>query len=237
MEALQILFEDRDILVAVKPVGVESESAKGLEPDMVNMIKKHLSNGNGEPYVGVVHRLDKPVSGIMVFAKNKESAAALSRQLREGTMKKKYRAIVCGQPKEKNGKFSDLLLQDNKTNVTAVVKKGTEGGKLAELNYTLLRKKFLEGEQIAEVEIELLTGRHHQIRVQFASHGLPLMGDRKYNPAYTRKDEKGRELPPAGLCGTEMGKQLCLTAVSLAFVHPKSRKALHYEIKPSFTEL
>lgn len=226
MTELEILFEDRDILVAVKPEGVESEAARGLAPDMVNRIRNHLSVSGKEPYVAVIQRLDKPVTGIMVFAKNKESAAALSRELREGGMKKKYRAILCGQPKEKQGSFSDWLVHETKGNVTRCGRKGEPGAKEARLNYRLLRKKFTEGEQISEVEIELLTGRHHQIRVQFASRGLPLFGDRKYNPAY-------RETAPRGLCGsTELGARLCLCACSLEFTHPRSRKRLHFAIEP-----
>ena len=129
MTELEILFEDRDILVAVKPEGVESEAARGLAPDMVNRIRNHLSVSGKEPYVAVIQRLDKPVTGIMVFAKNKESAAALSRELREGGMKKKYRAILCGQPKEKQGSFSDWLVHETKGNVTRCGRKGEPGAK------------------------------------------------------------------------------------------------------------
>ena len=240
MEELKILFEDREILVAVKPEGVDSEAAGGFGRDMVNMIRNHLAQsgagaqssrpGSGQPpYVGVIRRLDKPVSGIMVFAKTKEAAAALSKELREGKMTKTYRAILCGQPAEKNGMLCDWMIQEKKGNLSRVGKKTDPGAKEAKLSYTVLRKQFLEGQQISEVEIRLLTGRHHQIRVQFASRGMPLMGDRKYNPAYQTS-------PPAGLCGTsEMGKHLCLTAVSLSFTHPKTRKPMHFSIDPPFS--
>lgn len=226
---LDILYEDRELLVVVKPEGVESEAARGLAPDLVNRIKVHLSGNGKEPYVGVVQRLDKPVSGIMVFAKTPESAAQLSRQLREGKISKTYRAILCGQPKEKSAEWTDWLIQEKQGNVTRVGQKEENGAKEARLRYTLLRKKFAEGEQISEVEISLLTGRHHQIRVQFASRGMPLVGDRKYNPAY-------REMPAKGICGsTEMGKHLCLCAVSLRFTHPKTRKKMDFHINPPFS--
>ncbi len=226
MAELDILYEDRELLVAVKPAGVESEAARGLEPDMVNRIRNHLAGSGREPYVGVIHRLDKPVSGIMVFAKSKESAAALSKELRDGKMQKKYRAILCGQPKEKKGTLTDWLVQEKQGNRSRTGTKGEAGAKEARLRYTLLRKKYLEGEQISEVEIELLTGRHHQIRVQFAARGLPLMGDRKYNPAY-------EATPAAGLCGSSgLGKQLCLCAYFLSFTHPKSRKRMQFSIEP-----
>ena len=232
MEELKILYEDREILVAVKPEGVDSEAARGFGRDMVNMIRNHLAQGreNTEPpYVGVIRRLDKPVSGIMVFAKTKEAAAALSKELREGKMTKTYRAVLCGQPAEKSGMLCDWMIQEKKGNLSRVGKKTDPGAKEAKLTYTVLRKQFLEGQQVSEVEIRLLTGRHHQIRVQFASRGMPLMGDRKYNPAY-------QVSPPAGLCGTsEMGKHLCLTAVSLSFPHPKTRKPMHFSIDPPFS--
>ena len=250
MEELKILFEDREILVAVKPEGVDSEAAGGFGRDMVNMIRNHLAqNGSAQsggsarndsgrnsrqgsvqpPYVGVIRRLDKPVSGIMVFAKTKEAAAALSKELREGKMTKTYRAVLCGQPAEKSGVLCDWMVQEKKGNLSRVGKKTDPGAKEAKLSYTVLRKQFLEGQQISEVEIRLQTGRHHQIRVQFASRGMPLMGDRKYNPAYQTS-------PPAGLCGTsEMGKHLCLTAVSLSFTHPKTRRPMHFSIDPPFS--
>ena len=235
MQELKVLFEDRDLIVAVKPSGTESESAKGTEPDMVNLIRNRIAKadpGKGEPYVGVVHRLDKPVEGIMVFAKNRETAAALSKQLAEGKMKKLYRAVLCGQPEAASGSLSDWIVQDGKTGTSKTVPKNTPGAKKADLKYRVTGKKYLEGERISEVEIELLTGRHHQIRVQFSSRGLPLLGDHRYNPAYLKADGKGRFLPPAGLCGKPCGENLALCAVSLSFVHPKSRKPMNFSIKP-----
>ena len=230
MEELKILFEDRDILVAVKPEGVDSEAAKGLVPDMVNLVRSHLSRGQGEPYVGLIQRLDRPVTGIMVFAKNKESAAALSKELKDGGMGKRYRAVLCGQPKDKQGTLSDFLVKDEKTNLTRVGKKGDRGAKNAELNYTVIQKKYTDGERISEVEIELLTGRHHQIRVQFASHGMPLMGDRKYNPAFAGA-AKG------GAAATELGRHLCLCNTELSFTHPKTRKRMTFRISAPFEAL
>jgi len=244
MEDLNVLYEDRDILVAVKPSGVESEAAKGIEPDMINLIRNRLQKekggsekagpaGSEAPYVGLIHRLDKPVEGIMVFAKTKEAAAALSKQTAEGTMKKKYRAVLCGQPAVPKGVFTDYLRKDPGNNFSEIVKKDVPGAKKAELRYAVLAKKYLSGEQISEVEIELVTGRHHQIRVQFAAHGLPLLGDRKYNPAYLKTGGKGNILPPAGLCAQPCGERLALCAVSLSFVHPKTRKPMSFAWKPS----
>ncbi len=230
MEELKILYEDREILVAVKPEGVDSEAAGGFGKDMVNLIRNHLARNSGNSAAAAPQSApDAPVSGIMVFAKTKDAAAVLSRELREGKMTKTYRAVLCGQPAEKSGTLCDWMVQEKKGNLSRVGQKTDPGAKEAKLSYKVLRKQFLEGQQISEVEIRLLTGRHHQIRVQFASRNMPLMGDRKYNPAY-------QSSPPEGLCGSsEMGKHLCLAAVSLSFTHPKTKKPLRFSMEPPFS--
>lgn len=230
MAELRILYEDSDLIVCVKPEGVESEAAKGFAPDMVNMIRNHLAaeNRGGAPYVGVIQRLDRPVTGIMVFAKNKKTAGALSKELREGNMKKTYRAVILGHPEQENGVFTDWVVKEPSTNLSRTAGKAEEGAKEAKLSYRVLKTAVIAGEPAAEVEIRLLTGRHHQIRVQFASRGLPLVGDRKYNPAY-------REVPPKGICGThELGRHLCLASVSLSFTHPATRKPMNFVIDPPY---
>ena len=118
MAELNILYEDDDILAAVKPAGVDSEAARGLTPDMVNLVRSRLADGKGAPYVGVIQRLDRPVSGIMVFAKNRESASALSKALREGKFRKVYRAILCGTPEKAEDTLTDWLVQEKKGNLT-----------------------------------------------------------------------------------------------------------------------
>ena len=184
---LNILFEDQSIIVAEKPAGLESQATRKLEPDMVSEIRNYIhklsTDGRGktrEPYVGVIHRLDKPVGGIMVYARTREAAASLSRQVREGRMDKYYLSIVCGKPVDNVGNFVDYLLKDEKSNYSRVVDKGAEGSREARLEYRLLSSGELDGREVSLVEIHLLTGRHHQIRVQFASRGLPLLGDEKY---------------------------------------------------------
>ena len=230
---LQVLYEDSDLLAAVKPEGADSEAAGGLQPDMVNLVRSHLAAGQGQkrsaPYVGLIQRLDKPVRGIMLFAKNREMAAALSKALREGRIRKTYRAIICGVPKEPEGEFSDWLVQEKKGNLTRTCGKDEAGAKEARLRYRLIRTETVEGAVLSEVEIHLLTGRHHQIRVQFASRGLPLLGDRKYNPAYSKTP------PSSAVLKTEMGKHLCLTASVLELTHPKTGKKLVFRIDPLFT--
>ena len=217
---LNILYEDQDIIVVEKPVGIESQSARSFEPDMVSEVKKHintLSSKNNDPYVAVIHRLDKPVGGIMVYAKNKESANALSRQVSDHKMEKHYYAVLCGKPVDNFGEYVDYLWKDGKNNISKIVEKGINGAKLAKLKYKLLETINLDNQELSLVEIELETGRHHQIRVQFAGHGIPLWGDRKYNP----------QLQP----GMNRGN-VALCACRLGFVHPKTGKKLEFSIKP-----
>ena len=152
---LNILFEDQSIIVAEKPAGLESQATRKLEPDMVSEIKKHIhklstpsSGKKGEPYVGVIHRLDRPVGGIMVYGKTREAAASLSRQVQDRSMEKYYLAIVCGNLVDNVGNFVDTLLKDGKTNRSRVVDKDEKGGKRAELDYRLLSRGILDGQPV-----------------------------------------------------------------------------------------
>ena len=160
---MQILYSDREIAVCVKPVGLESEKEV---PEKL----KALLGGDIFP----LHRLDKNVGGVMVYARTKASAARLSKVIQEGTMVKEYVAMVHGAPPEK-GDWQDLLFKDSRKNKVFVVKKQRAGIKAARLEYQRLR----EGE-ISLVAVRLHTGRSHQIRVQFSSRGFPLVGDHKY---------------------------------------------------------
>ncbi len=234
MAELKILYEDDDILTAVKPAGVDSEAARGLTPDMVNLVRSHLARGKGAPYVGVIQRLDRPVSGIMVFAKNQKSAGALSRALREGKFRKLYRAVLTGRPEESEGSFTDWLVQEKKGNLTRTGKKGEPGAKEARLEYRILRSAERDGQLYSEAEIRLLTGRHHQIRVQFASRGFPLAGDRKYGGPESGKVLAGTAAKTAGTGISGLGKQLCLCAAELSFPHPGTGKQMHFSIDPPF---
>ena len=213
---MEIIYEDAEVLVAVKPAGVESEEARGLEPDMVNLVRKHLAvGGKGLPYVGLIRRLDKPVTGLMLFGKTPAAAAALSKELKAQKTEKRYRAIVLGKPAEKAGSFTDWILQDKKANLSRIVPAGTAEAKEARLRYRILRSKFVAGKQVTEVEIE-------QVRVQFAAHGLPLIGDRKYGSAIAEQETL--------FCYGG----LCLAATGLSFTQPKTRKKLSFTIEPPF---
>lgn len=226
---LNVLYEDDDLIVVVKPAGVESQSARRFAPDMISGIKKHLvidklCTESREPYVAVIHRLDKPVSGVMVYAKTKNAAAALSAQIQDHRMKKTYQAVACGKPANNVDNYVDYLLKSEKENESRVVEKGITGAKRAELSYRVIESS----NSLSLIEIDLKTGRHHQIRVQFSAHGTPVYGDRKYgvqNPVVGAGQEAhGRPVPQ---------EPLALCAASLSFFHPKTGKAMEFSIRPS----
>ncbi len=215
-----ILYEDKNIIVVKKPTGMDSQSSSSFAPDMVSEIKKHIHSQypqSGEPYVGVIHRLDKPVGGVMVYAKTKKAAAALSAQVQSRKMKKVYMAVVCGRIVDNVENFVDYLLKDSRNNVSRIVEKGIIGSKRAELRYQIIDSMEIP-EPLALVEIELSTGRHHQIRVQFAAHGLPLWGDSRYNPRFADRKNPG--------------ESLALWAWKLTFFHPCTGKAMTFEVQP-----
>ena len=232
---LTILYEDKDIIVVVKPAGLESQSGKSFAPDMVSEIRKHLTSHPQNihkltnekstslkypqpPYVGVIHRLDRPVSGIMVYAKNPKAAAALSTSLQQGKIEKWYQAVVCGKPVDNTGIYVDYLKQDKKNNCSRIVDKSDPESKRAELEYRVLDcipAVEKNTEFLSLVEIKLLTGRHHQIRVQFSGHGTPLYGDGKYGDM-----EKGAR------------KSLALCACHLRFEHPATGRTMDFKVKP-----
>lgn len=213
---LNIIFEDEQLLVVKKDAGIPVQAGKMRIMDLQGLIKNELYKRNrrgGEPYLGLIHRLDQPVEGVMVFAKTPFAAGALSEQVNDGRMKKHYLALVCGKPSEDSGKLVDYLLKDGRTNTSSVVKAQDKDAKRAELNYTVLKR----GDETTLLEVELLTGRHHQIRVQMANAGWPLYGDTKYNPQFQDTTEH---------------VQTALCAYKLSFVHPKTKKRMDFGIEP-----
>ena len=209
---IDILYEDGQLLVCRKPAGVPVQSGKVGQKDMVSILRNYRNGKEGDTYIGLVHRLDQPVQGVMVFAKTKMAAAGLSRQITDGRMTKQYLAVTCGKPMKKQGALVDYLLKDGRTNTSSIVPEGTKGAKRAELRYRIIA----ETPGYALAEIDLLTGRHHQIRVQMAGAGMPLAGDRKYN------------LSDAG----QTEKYVTLAAHRLSFEHPVLKKEICFEGKP-----
>ena len=210
---IKILHEDEDIVVAYKPQGIPSQADKTGDLDMVTYLAKEYNT----KYIGIINRLDRPVGGIMVFGKNPQSAAKLSLQLQKNDISKQYTAVICGEPKERNGELVDYLLKNQKENISKVVNKGTKEAKEARLNYIVLDTvDDVEWGKLSLVKVDLITGRHHQIRVQFSSRNLPLWGDNKYNEAF----KKRRGFTEIALCST-----------SLSFKHPKTNKRMEFDVK------
>ena len=222
MKHERILYEDNDIFICHKPAGIATQTARVGQADMVSEITNYLKASGSDLknplYVGVVHRLDQPVEGILVFAKNKAAAADLSRQAAGDGMKKEYLAVVCGENLSKSGELTDYLLKDGKTNTSRVVPPEVKGAKEAKLSYEVLSAG---PSGTALVKVRLYTGRHHQIRVQMANAGMPLLGDHKYAGEAALKISAGLGVREIALC-----------AYRLAFVHPKTGKNMQFEIKP-----
>lgn len=235
----RILYEDKDIIVCHKPAGIATQTARVGQQDMVSEITAYLAKeGKGNllakgqkpagqvPYVGVVHRLDQPVEGILVFARNKAAAAGLSRQVTEERMEKDYYAVVCGQDIPTEGELVDYLLKDGRTNLSRVVPQEIQGAKEARLRFRVLQYQEMEVSeggvcQTALVRIRLQTGRHHQIRVQMANAGLNLLGDHKYADAKTVR-----------LSGQMGVREIALCAGRLAFHHPLTGEKEVFAVMP-----
>ena len=219
---MKLLYEDKEIIVCEKPAGTASQNERGFAADMVSLLMTHeKESGVKQPYIGVVHRLDKMVGGVMVYAKNKSATANLSKQIAQHKVKKKYYAVVMGIPETQNGVMEDYLVRDGRTNTSGIAGKNEKDAKPAKLEYRVLKTKEITsgGTDItcSLLEVELFTGRHHQIRVQMASRGLPLYGDRKYNP-------DGKILPAY--------RNIGLYSHLLGFSHPVTGKWMEYQASP-----
>lgn len=209
MTRLRVLYEDNHVIVVVKPCNVLSQADNTCDIDMLSIVKNYIKekyNKPGNVYLGLVHRLDRPVSGIMVFAKTSKAASRLSEEIRTHKFEKKYILVANGIIKEKSGTFIDYLKKKN-DNSTVVCSK--DEGKYSELDYRVLARNYEKN--LSLVEVSLKTGRHHQIRVQFASRGFSLCGDQRYGKA------------------DRLQIELC--AYKLTFCHPTTKELLSFEIE------
>jgi len=200
---IEVIFEDNHLLAVVKPQGIPIQKDNSEKEDLQTILKEYVKNKYGKPgeaYLGIVHRLDQPVGGVMVFAKTSKAAARLSEQIRKNEWRKEYLTVVEGVPRSKNGYFEDYLLKENETNTVKVVKKEVKGAKLAKLSYELVERS----EKRALLRIMLETGRSHQIRVQLSSRGFPIVNDQKYSNSRYAKTRGN----------------IALWAASLTIIHP-----------------
>lgn len=209
---MNILYEDNHLLCAVKPQNMPVAGDESGDLDLLTALKGYVKQSYNKPgavFLGLVHRLDRPAGGVMVFARTSKAAARLSDSMKAGRFEKTYLAVVCGSAPVQ-GELLDYILKDEKTHSSRVAAKGEPGAKEARLSF----ETILKAEGLSLVKIRLHTGRHHQIRVQFAHSGLPLYGDARYNP---------RSKP---------GEQLALWAASLSFPHPVTKETVSIEKEP-----
>ncbi|MGL5259946.1 MAG: RluA family pseudouridine synthase [Lachnospiraceae bacterium] len=211
----KILYEDKDILVCFKPSGLATQTAKIGEKDLESLLKNYL---NKDAFLGVVHRLDQPVSGILVFGKTKESTKRLNHILAEKESKKFYYALCFGTPKNKEESIVlvNYLKKDIKTKLAKNTTSEDKEGKYAKLTFHVKEKR----DRATLIEVELHTGRFHQIRAQMSSYGMPIMGDRKYASKECVEQSK-----------TQGIKTICLCAYKLSFQHPMTKKQMIFSIE------
>ena len=228
----EILYEDNDIMIIYKPAGLAAQTARVGQPDVASELKNYLARSGGKdipvkkpPYLGVIHRLDQPVEGVMIFAKNKKAASLLGKQLagqgEESGFCKHYYAVVCGRPGKKEGQLTDYLYknQENRAVIAEASQAGQQAARKAVLRYRIL--ELLEEQGLALADICIETGRFHQIRAQMAHAGMPLLGDLKYGNEETKQMARALGVPYVALC-----------ACRLECIHPVSGKRISINAKP-----
>lgn len=211
---VKVIYEDNHLLVVEKPVNILSQGDDTNDKDMVNLLKNYVKekyNKPGNVFIGLVHRLDRPVGGVMVFAKTSKAASRLSEQVRNKSFKKTYRAVIHGTMNKKEDTLKDYLYKNKKTNMVSVVNKNHKEAKNAELDYETLQSK----NKFSLVQIDLKTGRPHQIRVQFASRKHPLFGDQRY----------GQDV-------NKVGQQIALWSYKIEITHPTTKEKMEFICEP-----
>ncbi len=215
---LNVVYEDNHLLVVVKPQNVLSQQDSTNDEDMLSMCKEYIknkSNKPGEAFVGLVHRLDRPTGGLMVFAKTSKAASRLSEQIKNGEFSKEYLTVVVGRPREASAKLTHYLKKDEINNVVRVVPMLESGAKKCELIY----KTLDYNDKLSLLNVKLLTGRSHQIRVQMSTIGNPVFGDVKYKGDIVK------------------GYNLALWAYKLVFIHPTTKQVLNFVCYPPEDEI
>ncbi|PAB59000.1 RluA family pseudouridine synthase [Anaeromicrobium sediminis] len=217
----KIIFEDKNIIVAEKPPKVPCQDDKSMDESLLSILREHIKKNNPQlkkVYLEIVHRLDRPVGGIMVFPKTRESNQNLSRQISGRSFRKDYLAIVCGNPAEESNELIDYLKKLKTTNMSKVTKEDDPNGKKAVLEYKVIDTMDTEEfGPLSLLHIKLKTGRHHQIRVQLSHAGFPLWGDTKYNKEFVKRKD---------------WSQIALWAYKLNFKHPVKKGFVNVSTLP-----
>lgn len=240
----KIIYEDQHILVCYKPAGLATQTARVGQQDMVSELKNYLAGKARQqamqadaqkkpqsvpqkkfiqPYLGVIHRLDQPVEGLLVFAKNSPAAAKLTAQLSQGTLNKQYYAVVCGQPPVETAELVDYLVKDEASGSAVVVEgenRSAVNAKKAVLQYRVISQLSTQA-QIAMLDIHIDTGRFHQIRAQMTHAGLPLLGDGRYGSELSCMISRELQVRNVALC-----------AYKIVLKHPATGKQMTFEVKP-----
>ena len=208
---MNILFEDEYMIAVVKPQGMPSQADKTGDPDLLSELESYTK----QP-LGLLHRLDRPVGGVMLFAKDKKAEAILANDLQEKKLNKRYLTVLCGKMPEERGTLEDYLLKNARTNLSEVVSKDRKGAKKAILHYTKIAEKETDIGWLTLVEIALETGRHHQIRVQTSHAGFPIWGDKKYHKNFPKKGKT----------------DIALWSYKLEGIHPKTNQPFTFIAMP-----
>ena len=211
---IPILYEDNHILVIVKPVNIPSQEDISGDPDLLAVLKQKIKerhNKPGDVFLSLVHRLDRPVGGVMALARTSKAASRLSAQIREGSFAKSYLCVVNGVPRNASGRLENFLQKDREKNIVRVVGKNAGGSKKAVLEYETLETS----KEMSLLRVKLHTGRSHQIRVQLAATGHPLFGDQKYGAGFSKS-----------------GQQIALWSSEIIFSHPTRKEQMHFTSTP-----
>lgn len=208
---MKIIYEDAYFLAAVKPQGMPAQPDKTGDPDLLSALEEKVGQS-----LGLLHRLDRPVGGVMLFAKDKTAEAALAKDLQENRLHKSYLTVLCGRLPQEAGTLTDYLFKNARTNLSEVVSKERRGAKKAVLHYRRLAEKETENGWLTLAEIKLETGRHHQIRVQTAHAGVPIWGDKKYHKTFPKRGKT----------------EIALWSYHLEGLHPKTKEPFSLTAKP-----
>ena len=218
MKNLKIIYEDNHIIVIIKPQNIAVQADSSNDPDMLSILKEYIKQRDkkkGNVFLGLVHRLDRPTGGVMVFAKTSKAASRLSAELKEKKLKKKYICVVCGRPQIVENRLTTFLKKDEKNNIVYISPRTEQGSKEAILDYKLISTK----NKLSLINIDLITGRSHQIRVQMAKQlNMPIYADFKYGD----KEHTGN---------------LALWAYELCFIHPVTKENMRFKVAPDYTNL